>query len=105
VICITVAMVPPDLDLSKRTKAQKDALIRRLLPLVGQVEVLTLRVAELEARVEELMRPPKTPDNPGVPPSQCQKPNRPEPPLSRNLNRRGRSGVGRALHENPDRVV
>ncbi len=98
-------MVPPDLDLSKRTKAQKGALIRRLLSLVGQVEMLARRVAELEACVEELTRPLKTPGNPGVPPSQGQKPNRPEPPLSHNLNRSGRLGVGRALQQNPDRVV
>lgn len=104
-IGVTVAMVPPVLDLSKRTKAQKGALIRRLLSLVCQVEMLARRVAELEACVEELTRPLKTPDNPGVPPSQGRKLNRPEPPLSYKLNRSGQPGVGLALQENLDRVV
>src|SRR5271165_338623 len=41
--------------------------------LTGQVQTLTARVAELEAK---LGAPPKTPDNSSVPPSQGKKPNR-----------------------------
>ena len=106
------AVVTPGIDLSALTDAQKDALILELLPLVGQLETALARIAELEARVAELTRqqrpPPKTPDNSSIPPSRGQKPNRPEPPpLWRDANRRRRSrpGVGRGLHENPDRVV
>ncbi len=86
--------MPPDLDLSRLSDAQKDALIVSLFA----------RIEALELRIEELTRPPRTPDNSGVPPSQGQKPNRPEPRPTR-LDRRGRPGVGRTLHETPDRVV
>ena len=61
------------------------------------------RIAALEARLDELTRPPKTPDNSSKPPSQGQKQNRPEgesPPP-----RKSRPGVGRTLHPNPDRVI
>ena len=59
-------------DLSHLTHEQKNALIRALW---AQVQVLTARVAELEAR---LGAPPKTPDNSSLPPSQGKKPNRAE---------------------------
>ena len=49
-------MMPPP-DLTKLTEAEKDALI---LTLWAQVQTLTARVAELEAR---LSQPPKTPGN------------------------------------------
>ena len=42
--------VTPDIDLSKLTMAEKDALILSLLPLVGQLEAALARIAELEAR-------------------------------------------------------
>ena len=51
--------------------AQSDVIARQ----TGQIEVLTKRVAELEAK---LGKPPKTPDNSSVPPSRGQKPNRVE---------------------------
>ncbi len=57
-------------DLSRLTHERKDALIRGLW---AQVQALTARVAELEAR---LGAPPKTPDNSSLPPSRGQKPNR-----------------------------
>jgi transposase len=57
-------------DLSRLSHEQKDALI---LTLWTQVQVLTVRVAELEAK---LGAPPKTPDNSSLPPSRGQKPNR-----------------------------
>jgi transposase len=89
---------PP--DLTKLTPAEKDALI---LALFGQLASAHEKITALEARIDELTRPPKTPDNSSKPPSQGQKPNLPEgaprPP------RKSRPGVGRALHPNPDRVI
>jgi transposase len=52
-------------DLSCLSHDAKDALIRALW---AQVQALTARVAELEAK---LGVPPKTPDNSSLPPSQC----------------------------------
>ena len=51
-------------DLSSLMPAEKDALIQALW---AQVQALTARVAELEAK---LGVPPKTPDNSSMPPSQ-----------------------------------
>ena len=85
---------PP--DLSKLSYAEKDVLI---LALFARLNAAHERIAALEARLDELTRPPKTPDNSSKPPSQGQKPNRsdgePRQP------REGRPGVGRALHPNP----
>ena len=88
-------------DLSQLTHEQKDALIRALW---AQVQALTARVAELEAR---LGMPPKTPGNSSLPPSKGKKPNRPEKakrhgPRPGSL---GRVGGGRALAETPDETV
>jgi transposase len=88
-------------DLSRLSPDEKDALI---LALWAQVQALTARVAELEAK---LGTPPKTPDNSSVPPSQGQKPNRPER-TRRGGTRQGslgRPGGGRALTAAPDEVV
>ena len=57
-------------DLSRLSNDEKDALI---LALWAQVQLLTARVAELEAK---LGVPPKTPDNSSVPSSKGHKPNR-----------------------------
>src|SRR5687767_6372978 len=54
-------IAPP--DLRKLTEAEKDALI---LALWAQVQTLTARVAELEARLNQ---PPKAPSNSSLPPS------------------------------------
>ncbi len=92
----------PDIDLSTLSHAEKDALIRSLLPLVGQLEAALARIAELEARLAKLERPAKTPDNSSLPPSKGQKPDVPaggKPP------RTGRPGVARTLEPNPDRVT
>ncbi|RDJ94269.1 hypothetical protein B4Q13_15720, partial [Lacticaseibacillus rhamnosus] len=62
------------------------------------------RIAALETRLDELTRPPKTPDNSSKPPSQGQKQDRPAPGADR-PPRKSRPGVGRTLHPNPDRVV
>ncbi len=88
-------------DLSQLTHEEKDALIRALW---AQVQALTARVAELEAR---LGAPPKTPDNSSLPPSQGKKPNRPDKakrhgPRPGSL---GRMGGGRALAATPDETV
>ena len=94
--------VPPEIDLSKLTVAEKDGLILSLLPLVGQLQAALARIAELEKRLAKFERPAKTPDNSSLPPSKGEKPDRPagdKPP------RQSRPGVGRALEANPDRVV
>jgi len=96
--------VTPHIELSKLTETEKDALILALLPLVSQLEAAQKRIAALEAQVEALTRPPKTPDNSSKPPSQGQKSNRPQPGDD-TPPRKPRPGVGRALHPNPDRVV
>ncbi len=88
-------------DLSGLSHDEKDALIRALW---SQVQALTARVAELEAR---LGGPPKTPDNSSVPPSQGKKANcadksTREGPRKGSL---GRKGGGRALAATPDETV
>lgn len=88
-------------DLSCLTHEEKDVLIRALW---AQVQALTARVAELEAR---LGAPPKTPDNSSLPPSSGHKTNRPEKveragPRQGSL---GRKGGGRALAVAPDEIV
>lgn len=92
-------MIEPP-DLARLSHAEKDALI---LALLAQLAAAHERIAALEARLDELTRPPKTPDNSSKPPSQGQKQNRPDgearPP------RKSRPGVGRMLHPNPDRVI
>lgn len=92
------------IDLTRLSEAEKDALILALLPLVGQLEAAQQRIAALEARVEELSRPPKTPGNSSLPPSRGRKQDR-SPPGDAKPARRSRPGVGRALHPDPDRTV
>lgn len=88
-------------DLSGLTHEQKDALI---LALWAQVQALTARVAELEAKRGTL---PKTPDNSSLPPSAGHKANRAEQ-VKRTGPRQGslgRKGGGRALAAIPDEIV
>jgi len=94
--------VMPDVDLSELSHAGKDALIRSLLPLVGQLQAALARVAELERRLAAAERPAKAPDNSSLPPSKGHEPGvrRGGPPP-----RRGRPGVARALEPNPDRIA
>jgi transposase len=80
-------------------KLTKDELIALVLAQAAQIEALTQRISELEAK---LGQPPKTPDNSSLPPSQGRKPNRAE---RRAAKRKGRPGVFRALAANPDRIV
>ena len=88
-------------DLRQLTHDEKDVLIRALW---AQVQALTARVAELEAK---LGGPPKTPDNSSLPPSQGKKPNRAEklPRRGPRPGSLGRMGGGRALAETPDEIV
>ena len=88
-------------DLSRLTHAEKDALIRALW---AQVQALTARMTELEAR---LGAPSKTPDNSSLPPSKGKKPNRPEKGKRRGPRpgSLGRMGGGRPLAATPDEIV
>lgn len=52
-------------------RLSKDELIALVLALTAQIDALTKRVGELEAK---LGQPPKTPDNSSLPPSQGRKP-------------------------------
>src|SRR6266481_3659202 len=81
-------------------KLSKEELIALGLAQAAQIEELTRRIAELEAR---LGVPPKTPDNSSVPPSQGRKPNRAERRAAK--KQKGRPGVFRALAANPDRII
>src|SRR6266436_6052745 len=81
-------------------KLSKEELIALGLAQAVQIEELTRRVAELEAK---LGGPPKTPDNSSVPPSQGRKPNRAERRAAK--KRKDRPGVFRALAANPDRII
>jgi len=88
-------------DLSTLTEAEKDALI---LALWAQVQTLTVRVADLEARLRE---PTKTPGNSSLPPSKAHKANRPERtgPSGPRQGSLGRQGGGRPLAAEPDQYV
>jgi transposase len=88
-------------DLSSLSHAAKDALIHLLW---AQVQSLTARVGELEAR---LGNPPPTPDNSSTPPSKGQKPNQPEQGKREGPRRGslGRKGGGRPLACDPDETV
>src|SRR6266481_1506247 len=81
-------------------KLSKEELIALALAQTAQIEELTRRIADLEAK---LCGPPKTPDNSSLPPSQGRKPNRAERRAAQ--KRKGRPGVFRALAPNPDRIV
>ncbi len=94
--------MPPELDLSKLTDAEKDDLILRLLPLIGQLEAAHARVAELEKRLATLEQPPKNPSNSSKSPSTGEKPNLPD---RGKKPRRGHPGVTRALAEHPDLTI
>ena len=72
-------------------------LIGLVLAQVEQIAALQSRVTELEAK---LGKPPKTPDNSSLPPSQGQKATRPEG--ANKQRRKGRKGTTRGLAESPD---
>jgi transposase len=89
----------PNLD--HLSHGEKDALIRALW---AQVQVLTARVAELEAKLSE---PKKDSDNSSQPPSRDKKPNRDDKPAPQGprTGSVGRKGGGRLLADNPDETV
>jgi transposase len=95
--------VRSDIDLSNLTGAEKDRLILSLLPLVSRLDAALARIAELEARLALLEKPPKTPDNSSLPPSKGQKSE--QPTEGKKPPRRSRPGFGRTLEPNPDRIV
>jgi transposase len=88
--------------------AKKDTLIAaltgRLAAAQQRIAAQDARIAVLEARLDELTRPPKTPDNSSKPPSHGQKQDRPPADPDR-LPRKSRPGVGRMLHPHPDRTI
>ena len=102
-------------DLSKFSVAEKDALILALFEQLATahqrieeqdktIAEQAERIAALEAKLERVNRPSKTPDNSSTPPSKGQKKDRADPDHDR-PRRKGRPGAGRSLHANPDRVV
>jgi len=95
-------------DPSRLSHAEKDTLIAaltaRLTVAHERIAAQDARIEALEARLDELTRPPKTPGNSSKPPSQGQKSDRP-PRGEARPPRKGRPGVGRTLHPNPDRVI
>jgi len=88
-------------NLTKLTDAEKVALI---LALFVQLGTSHEKIAALQAQLDELTKPPKTPENSSKPPSQGQKQDRPAADGNR-PPRKSRPGVGRTLHPNPDRVI
>ena len=95
-------------DLTRLSHAEKDTLIAALTERLDAALVVIAeqerRIEALEARLEALTRPAKTPDNSSKPPSQGQKQDK-APPDGLRPPRKGRPGVGRTLHPNPDRIV
>ena len=91
-------------DLSKLSHAEKDALI---LTLSARLEAALKLIAELQARIDELTRPAKTPENSSLPPSKGQKPNRDDKAARKGprAGSIGRKGGGRELTANPDETV
>ena len=90
---------PP--DLTKLSSAEKDGLI---LALFAQLAAGHEKITALEARINELTRPPKTPDNLSKPPFSGAEAGR-SGAQRRAPPRKSRPGVGRALHPIPDRVI
>jgi transposase len=88
--------------------AEKDTLIaaltERLAAAQRHIAAQDARITALEARLNQLTPPPKTPGNSSKPPSQGQKPDLPSPAAAHSP-RKGRPGVGRSLHPNPDRTI
>ncbi len=82
-------------SLSRLVLAQAEAHERVVAGLTKQIEALTSRVADLEAR---LGLPPKTPDNSSLPPSKGQKPSAPSEPEPKAAPH---TGAHRPLHPNP----
>ena len=86
--------------------AQNRALTARVAELEAENRTLRARMAELGSQVRQLLEKlgnPATPKNSSLPPSQGQKPNRPD---AKGKVRPRRPGFfERALHPNPDAIV
>lgn len=93
-----------DLDLGKLSGAEKDALI---VALSARLDAALKLIAELQARIDDLTRPGKTPDNSSLPPSKGHKPNRADKPPRQGPRQGslGRKGGGRELTAVPDETV
>jgi transposase len=91
-------------NLSKLLDTEKDALI---LTLSARLDAALKLIAELQAWIEELTRPGKTPDNSSLPPSKGQKPNQADKPQRQGprCGSVGRKGGGRGLTATPDETV
>ena len=92
-------MTPP--NLTRLSHEEKDALI---LALFAQLAAAHEKIAALEARLNELTRPPKTPDNSSKPPSREQKPNQPDDNTSGPGSRLGASpnpSTHESMHQLP----
>jgi transposase len=84
-----------------------DALIEVILALqarVAELEVVQVRVTQLEAELASARSPAKTPENSSVPPSQARKANRAERRGRKRGARRGHVGSSR-LRQTPDQVL
>jgi transposase len=82
----------------------KAALVELVVQLHARLAEQEARLAGLEAELTRLRRPPKTPDNSSVPPSQGFKPNRAERRRAKRGARRGHLGISRR-RQVPDVVV
>ena len=80
-------------------KLSKEELIALGLAQAAQIEELTRRIAELEAK---LGGPPKTPDNSSTPPSQARKPNRAERRTAKKAQGPSRGVPGARPRSGPD---
>ena len=95
--------MPPE-TLDSLDKDSLKPLVLQLLAqnqaLLGRIDTLLARIAELEARTGQ---PPRTPTNSSLPPSSGQKANCADAAAG-NKGRKGRPGVARALCPNPDQT-
>jgi transposase len=91
-------------DLSELSDAEKDVLI---LTLSARLDAALKLIAELQARIDDLTRPGKTPDNSSLPPSKGQKPDLQVQAVRKGprAGSIGRKGGGRELTANPDETV
>ena len=93
--------MPAPIDLTRLSHAEKDTLIAaltvRLDAALAHIAAQDVRIETLEARLEALTHPPKTPDNASKPPSQGQKPDKTRPMASARRARAGPASAGRCI--------
>ena len=92
------------LDLGKLSHAEKDALI---LTLSARLDAAFKLILEFQARIDDLTRPGKRPNNSSVPPSKGQKSNRGNKTARLGLRAGsiGRQGGGRDLTTTPNQSL